>query len=474
MARRVARLGRLLAGLLVILLLYLAAVQVVWGPQLASAPGNPRLAIAAEQVHWGRILDRRLTVLADSQEVGGRQARRYPAGDLFAHVLGYRSARYGLAGVESRYDAVLLGLPARDPWEALQEALGRPASGNDLVLTLDSQVEQAAARALSGRRGAVVALDPRTGAVLALVSRPSYDPASVDGRWRMITSDPSAPLLDRATQGQYPPGSSFKPVVLAAGLWTGRVTQQTMVDCPETITVAGFTIGNFERERYGRISLPQAFAYSCNTAFVQLGRMIGADAILSTARALGFGRAPRFDLPTSPGHLPSARDLGPRGLAQISFGQGSLLVTPLQMALLAETVANHGVMMLPFILSQVRAPGGRVLESYAEHGSREILPASVASLVAQDMIDAVQSGTGTAAQIPGVTVAGKTGTAQNPHGDTHAWFIAFAPVEHPVAAVAVVLENAGVGGQVAAPAARLVLQAALAAQAVRGGGARQP
>ncbi len=472
MAGRAAKIGRLLAGLLVVLLLYLAGVQVVWGPQIANVPGNPRMAIAAQRVHWGRILDRRLALLADSQEVGGRQVRRYPAGDLFAHVLGYRSMRYGLTGVEARYDAALLGLPARDPWEALQEALGLPPRGYDLVLTLDSSVQQAASQALAGRRGAVVALDPRTGAVLALVSRPSFDATSVDERWSTITRDPAAPLLDRASQGQYPPGSSFKPIVLAAGLWKGKLGQQTMVDCPETITVAGFTIGNFEHERYGRITVPQAFAYSCNTAFVQIGQMVGGDAILGTARAFGLGRTPRFDLPAASGHLPAVRGLGPRGLAQISFGQGSLLVTPLQMALVAATVANHGVMMVPFVLSQVRAPDGRILESYAEHGSREVLPASVASLVALDMIGVVRDGTGTAAQIPRVTVAGKTGTAQNPHGDTHAWFIAFAPADRPVVAVAVILENAGVGGQVAAPAARLVLQAALAAQATGGGGAR--
>lgn len=464
MAGRVASLGRLLAGLLVVLLVYLIAVQVVWGPQLADAPENPRLLLAAQRIHWGRILDRRLAVLADSQQVGGRQVRRYPAGDLFTHVLGYRTARYGLAGVEARYDLALLGLRQRDPWQALQEAFGQPPRGNDLVLTLDTAVQQAAAQAVGGRRGAVVALDPRTGAVLALLSRPAFDPTAVDARWDAITHDASAPLLDRATQGEYPPGSSFKPVVLAAALGTGRVTQRTVLDCPETVTVAGAVIGNFEHERYGRVTVPQAFAYSCNTAFVQLGMRTGAGAIVGAARAFGLGRAPRFDLPTSAGHLPDPRTLGPRGLAQVSFGQWSLLVTPLQMALIAAAIANHGVMMQPFLLSQVRTPDGRILAGYAERGSREAVPAALAAQIAQDMIGAVQSGTGTAAQLRGVQVAGKTGTAQNPHGPTHAWFIAFAPAAGPTVAVAVLLENAGAGGEAAAPAARQVLLAALAAQ----------
>ena len=465
MPRRITNLGRVLTGLFAVLLVYLAGVQVIWGPRLADTAQNPRLAIAAQQVQWGRILDRHLTVLADSTTQNGRQVRRYAAGVSLAHLLGYRSARYGLSGLEARYDPELLGLPARDPWEALQEAAGRPPRGNDLVLTIDSAVQQAAVQALAGRRGAVVALDPRTGAVLALASAPGFDPASIDTAWSTLSRDPAAPLLDRATSGEYPPGSSFKPVVLAAALERGRVTQRSRVDCAASITVEGAVIRNFEHEQYGPMTVPQAFAVSCNVAFVQIGLATGGDAILGTARAFGLGQAPRFDLPAASGHLPAPKTLGPRGVAQISFGQGPLLVTPLQMALAAATIANRGVRMSPFVLSQVRASDGRILESYAERGTQIVLPPDINAEIAQDMVEVVASGTGTAAQIPGVAVAGKTGTAENPEGATHAWFIAFAPADRPSIAVAVILEHAGVGGQAAAPAARRVLVAALAAQA---------
>jgi len=463
--RRIANLGRLLAGLFVVLLVYLAGVQVIWGPRLADTAQNPRLAITAQQVQWGRILDRHLAVLTDSTTRDGRQVRRYAAGSSLAHLLGYRSARYGLSGLEARYDPELLGLPARDPWEALLEAAGRPPRGNDLVLTIDSAVQRAAVQALDGARGAVVALDPRTGAVLALASAPGFDPASIDAAWPVLSRDPGAPLLDRATSGEYAPGSSFKPIVLAAALERGRVTQQTEVNCAASITVQGAVIRNFEHEQYGMMTVPQAFAVSCNVAFVQIGLATGADAILGAARSFGLGRAPRFDLPAASGHLPDSGTLGPRGLAQISFGQGSLLVTPLQMALVAGTIANRGVLMRPFVLSQVRTSDGRILESYAERGTQVVLPPAINAEIAQDMVEVVARGTGTAAQIPGVAVAGKTGTAENPDGPTHAWFIAFAPADHPTVAVAVVLEHAGVGGQAAAPAARRVLVAALAAQA---------
>jgi len=467
--RRIADLGRVLVGLFAVLLVYLAGVQVIWGPHLADTAQNPRLAIAAQQVQWGRILDRHLTVLADSTTQGGRQVRRYAGGSSLAHLLGYRSARYGLAGLEARYDPELLGLPARDPWQALQAAVGRSMRGDDLVLTIDGTVQQAAVQALEGFRGAAVALDPRTGAVLALASAPAFDPAAIDAAWATLSRDPGSPLLDRATSGEYAPGSSFKPVVLAAALQGGRVTQQTEVDCAASITVQGAVIRNFEHEQYGMMTVPDAFAASCNVAFVHIGMATGADAIVGTARAFGLGRAPRFDLPAASGHLPDPRGLGPRGLAQISFGQGSLLVTPLQMALVAGAIANHGALMWPFVLSQVRAADGRILESYAERGTQVVLPPAVDAEIVQDMVEVVARGTGTAAQIPGVVVAGKTGTAENPQGQTHAWFIAFAPAERPTVAVAVLLEHGGVGGQAAAPAARRVLTAALAAQAAGGG-----
>jgi penicillin-binding protein A len=468
MAGRVASLGRVFVGLLAVLLVYLAAVQVVWGPEIAEAPQNPRLTLAAQQIHWGRILDRHLAVLADSAEVDGRQVRRYADGTLFAHLLGYRSQRYGLAGIELQDDPALLGLPVRDPWRALQQAFGQAGRGNDLVLTVDTAVQQAASQALGDRRGAVVALDPRTGAVLALVSHPSFDPAMIEARWPAVAHDPSAPLLDRATQGEYPPGSAFKPIVLAAALARGRVTQQTEFDCPGSITVAGTTITDFNGESHGRVTLAQAFALSCNVTFVRVGLLAGAQAVLGTARAFGLGSSPQFDLPAAPGHLPDPRTLSVRGLAQISFGQGPLLVTPLQMALVAAAIGNHGIMMRPFLLSEVREPEGRILAAYAQRGSREVLPAWLAALVARDMTGVVDGGTGTAAQIEGIQVAGKTGTAENPHGATHAWFIAFAPAARPSVAVAVLLENAGVGGEIAAPVARQVLDAALRSQSPGG------
>ncbi len=470
--RRVARLAAVFTAGFLVLWGYLALVQVVWGGRLADAPENPRLAIAAQRAHWGRILDRRLRVLADSTLVGGRQVRHYPDGRPYAHILGYRSAQYGVTGLEARFNVALVGVGPRDAWTQLLDAFGRPPQGNDLVLTIDGDVQRAAVRALGGRRGAVVVLDPTTGGVIALASLPDFAPDTVDAQWSQLAKDSSAPLLDRATQGQYPPGSAFKPITLAAALAAGRVTDTTSFDCPGSIAVGGAAIFDFDRNGHGHVALPQAFALSCNVSFVQVGLRTGADAVVAMARTFGFGRAPRFELPAAAGHLPDPGRLGLRGLAQISFGQGQLLVTPLQMALLAATVANGGVAMEPMLVAQMRAPDGRVLRSSGPRRPRQAIPATLAAHIGQYMQGVVQSGTGTAAQIQGTAVAGKTGTAENPHGRTHAWFIGFAPASRPTVAVAVVLENAGVGGEVAAPMARDVLQAALTAQ--RAGPSRRP
>jgi cell division protein FtsI/penicillin-binding protein 2/cell division protein FtsW (lipid II flippase) len=465
--RRMVRLAAVLTAGFLVLWGYLGLVQLVWGEQLADAPGNPRLAIVAQRVHWGRILDRRLRVLADSSLVGGRQVRHYPDGPSYAHILGYRSQQYGVAGIEARYNAALLGAGPRDLWPRLLDVFGHPPSGNDVVLTIDADVQRAAVKALRGRRGAVVVLDPVTGAVIALASLPTFAPDAVDTQWTQLTTDTSAPLLARATQGQYPPGSAFKPITLAAALAAGRVNDATSFECSGSIDVAGATIFDFEHRAHGHIVLPQAFAQSCNVSFVQVGLRTGAGAIAGMARALGLGRAPRFDLAAAAGHLPDPTRLGIRGLAQMAFGQGELLVTPLQMARLAATVADRGVAMDPQLVTEVRAPDGRIVTSFDSGGAHQAIPADLAGHIGQYMRLVVQGGTGTAAQIPGIAVAGKTGTAENPHGRTHAWFVGFAPAARPTAAVAVVLENAGVGGEVAAPVAREVLQAALAAQNLR-------
>jgi penicillin-binding protein A len=461
---RLARLGKALTAGYLVLWGYVALVQVAWGEQLATAPENPRLAIAAQQVQWGRILDRHLRVLADSSLVDGRRTRRYPDGRLYAHILGYRSAQYGQAGIESAFNAALVGAWPRDTWSAALGTFRQAAQGNDLVLTIDADVQRVAANALGGRRGAIVVLDPTTGALIALASHPDFAPDAVEAQWVQLIKDQSAPLLDRATQGQYPPGSAFKTITLAAALAAGRVTDTTSFDCPGSITVEGAMIADFDRRGHGHVALPQAFALSCNVSFVQVGLRTGANAITAMAQAFGLGLAPRFELPTAPGSLPDPRHMGLRGLAQISFGQGELLVTPLQMALVAATIANGGMQMKPTLVAQVRSPDGRILVSFDRPRSREVIPRALAAQLGQYMLGVVQGGTGTAAQVQGIAVAGKTGTAENPHGRTHAWFVGFAPASRPTVVVAVLLENAGVGGDVAAPGARQVLQAALAAQ----------
>lgn len=462
MRRRLYRLSLLVTLGFAAALAMLTVWQVVRAPHLAFDPRNPRGVLAEERILRGGIYDRALRPLAESRLVRGRQVRRYPLGEAAAPVTGYRSAQLGKTGLEAARDGDLLGRETRGFLDEVRNRfLGRRPRGWDLVLTIDATLERAAYDALAGRRGAVVVIEPRTGAVLALASRPSVDPNAVEDRWSQFAADPAAPLVNRATAGQYPPGSSFKVVTMAAALSSGAVTPRTTFRCPGFIVIRGKRITDLEGRAHGIVDVMQALVRSCNVAFIQIGLRAGGDALFETARALGIGTAPWFDLTSATGHLPSRAEMAGDGVAQAAFGQGSLAVTPLQMALVAAAFANGGELPRPYLVAQVRTYQGRILQQ-AEPDRRRVLPPAVARTVAGGMVEVVRRGTGRAAAIRGVEVAGKTGTAENPAGAPHAWFIGFAPARAPRVAIAVVVEHGGIGGEIAAPIARRVLEAALA------------
>ena len=460
---RLRRLGIVAVGGLVTVAVALGWWQGVRGPALAAHPANPRPLLAERAVARGIIYDRRMRPLAVTVGEGEARRRRYPSGALAAHPVGYASLRFGKAGVEAAEDAHLRGLPLH----GLLAALGVPPPartrrGGDVVLTLDLEVQRAAAAALGERAGAVVVLDPQSGAVLAAVSRPAFDPNAVERdlpRWRERAD---APLLDRVAQGLYPPGSAFKVVTMAAGLAAGTLTPETTYHCPGSILLRGRRVTDLGGRGHGTVDLDDALRRSCNIYFIRAGLAMGGAALRRTAAALGVGRAPAYDLPAAAGHLPSLQELAGEGVGQAAFGQGSLLVSPLQMALVSAAVGNGGVLYRPFLVAARRGPDGRVVWRAQPQG-RRVLDAQTAALVARAMVEVVRRGTGRAAALPDVVVAGKTGTADAPGGAPHAWVIAFAPAEAPRVAVAVVVERGGAGGAVAAPVAAQVVRAALAA-----------
>jgi peptidoglycan glycosyltransferase len=434
-------------------------LQVVMGPQLSANQYNPRHTAIA--VGRGSILASDGTPLAISR--GARRA--YPQGALVAQAVGYASARYGTSGLEDAYDRVLTAhTDAVDPVSQLAQILagnrGAPR-GADIVTTLDLTVQSALVAGLSRHaRAAGVVLDPRSGAVLALASVPSYDPNALDRSWPALVKNPASPLLDRSTGGLYPPGSTFKIVTAADALDAGVVTPQSTFSDAGGFTVGNFTVHNDEEEVTGTQDLAGAFALSSNVDFAQIALKIGVDTWFEYAQKWGFGQPEDFDIPVTRDRIPAKKDVYSGILAQLGFGQASLLVTPMRMALIDATIAHDGTTPRPYLVRRVA--GNETGIAVRPETLAQPISADTAHAVRDLMVGVVKRGTGTAARLPNVTVAGKTGTATNPHGRSHAWFVAFAPAEAPRVAVAVVVENVGYGGTYAAPIAREVLRVALA------------
>lgn len=470
-ARRVSGVGWLVAALTTALVANLTWVQVGEAAALNNDPRNTRNLEKELRAERGAILTRDGFVLARSEKLpDGRFRRTYPAGTFAAHVVGYYSTRYGRAGVEAAANDALAGHRSYASLsDVMDDALGRPVAGNDVVLTIDSRIQRAAERALAGRRGAVVVLDPRTGAVLALASSPAYEPATVDARWSALSAGDAAPLVDRATSSLYPPGSTFKVVTLTRTLASGIAGPDTVLPAPSVLDIGGGKVTNFEGAGYGSATLAQATRSSINTVYAQLADRMGAQALVDQARAYGFDNPVPFDLKVTASLMPAPESMTKWETAWAGVGQpvGAGIVkgpvaTPLQMALVAAGVANGGVVMRPYLVDHVADAAGRPVTSATPKAWTTATDARTAAAVRDLMVQVVQSGSGVRARIPGVEVAGKTGTAEVAKDlGTHAWFIAFAPAASPRVAMAIVLENAGVGGRVAAPAARGVLEEAL-------------
>ena len=457
MKKNVRRLAYAVLGSLVALCVYLGLipfyVDAVAGG--GKGPVDPRLYAREKMIKRGDILDRRGNILARSVPVENGYAREYPVGSAAAHVTGYRSERYGAAGLEKTQARVLLGLEGGNRLdELLNRLLNRPGTGNDVVLTMDAGLQEYAYRSLRGRKGAVVVLNPASGQVLALAGYPSYNPAQV-GEY---LEQPEAPLLNRAVQGAYPPGSVFKIVTGAAVLAKQPAAAVQRVQCTGSLQVNGFQLR--DNAVHGTVDFGAAFARSCNVAFGSYGLSLGAQTFYRQAQSFGLTRELDFPLPVYPGNITPPGDMTGPELASSAIGQGEVLISPLQAAMLAGAVANQGVIMKPYLVSAYINKEGDTTRFYPRKWLQAMEPTEAAALK-EMMVSVVGEGTGQAAAVAGVQVAGKTGSAENPHGKAHAWFVGFAPAEQPRVAVAVLLENAGTGGVHAAPLAGDVIRRAL-------------
>jgi peptidoglycan glycosyltransferase len=446
-------------ALFLFLIAYLTYFQVYEREKLIQSSYNRRLWEQEEKVLRGTIYDARGRPLADSIIEGDQKKRIYPGGEAFGPLIGYSDRKLGRAGLEEVLNGELLGLSEKDPMVILrQKILGVSDRGNDVYLTIDSELQKTAYRMFWGRKGALVAMDPNTGAILAMISSPGFDPSKLNESWDDFVRNPDKPLINRATMGLYPPGSSFKIITLAAALSNIPGIEKKVYYTPGYVKVNGRIIRDYEGLRAGEYDLKTAFRYSSNSVFVKIGQEVGRDNLFAMAEAFGFNSAVSFDMPTATSSFPRPPLMGGQvELAEDAIGQGRILATPLQMARVVSVIAGGGRLTIPYIIQKSVSPLGVVKIYHRNEASKQIIDRAVADKIKELMVDVVQNGTGMPARIKGITVAGKTGSAENPHGKAHAWFVGFAPAENPRIAVAVVVENAGSGGKNAGPIAREVM-----------------
>jgi len=480
--RAIVHLFLLFTVLFAVLIAFTSRWSVLEAESLADNSANRRQLLEQQRIPRGLILARDGTVAADSRRLGNRETRRYvrryPTDSLFSHAVGYSFIDRGQSGLEQSHNDELVG--KGNELATIIDELSGSQEGDNLRTTLDPKAQEAAKQALRGQNGSVVAIEPDTGRVRAMVSLPDFDPNDIPEGFNELNADSSSPLFNRATQARYPPGSTFKVVTAAAALDSGDFTPETTVSGKNDKPISAVPLQNFEGAQFGQVTLTEALTKSINTAWAEVGERLGDATMLRYMRRFGFGSEPPIDLPRSQlaasgiydedGDLLDASD--DIDIGRVSIGQERLQVTPLQMAMVASAIGNEGGLMEPVFAERTIAPDGRVTRRYRPDKLRQVISSDAARDLTGMMTAVVDEGSGTAAKLQGVRVAGKTGTAERGAGVNQAWFIAFAPAKDPKIALAVTVEQAsGTGGEVAAPIARKVLEAILGA---RGGGGSGP
>lgn len=475
LANRLTRTVFLFTALFAVLIGNITYIQVIKASEYQDMPSNNHTINKARFIKRGSIITADGLTLAESiQQADGTYARSYPNGNLAAHVVGYYSQQYGTMGIENTQNDTLTGSKDYSSWQnALNSLAGISEPGNSVQLTIDSRIQRAAEQALADRVGAIVALDPRSGAVLAWASAPTFDNTNIQAAIEAANASGGADtsMYDRATLALYTPGSTFKVLTLASALENGLATLDTTYDSPGRMEIGGADVVSIGERGHGKISLAKAFALSSNTVFGQVADGLGAEKLVATARAFGYGQQLGLDFTTAASVMPNPEEMTEWELAWAGAGQPvgqghtpGPQATVMQNALMAATIANNGIAMNPYVVSQILAPDGTVLKTTRGHSLGQAVGSGTAEQVKQAMLDVVQNGTGSAAAIAGVKVAGKTGTAETNNANANSTFVGFAPYDTPTVAIAVVIEQNAKGEESAAAVGGQVLRAALATQ----------
>lgn len=459
--RNVARLCRGFLIAFLVLSVWLAYWHVIRAPALRADTHNPRARERLKVTQPGRVLTADGDLVLEGRRDNEVWYLEYPGRDSYCHLTGY-NAKTGLQA--SLRDALYGTGPYEDPWVRLLR--GRP-TGCDITLTINGEAQRLATELMAGQSGAVVAIDPRTGDMRVMVSAPAYDPTAVllsAADWQLFRNHPDKPELNRALLGQYAPGSVLKILTAAAALDSGFVKPDDEFRCRGRIRVGDGTIRCRLTRGHGSITFTEALTDSCNVIFADVGRGLGPAAFRDYMHRFAMLEAPALPLPVRGGRMPAMDgEKAEEEVAEAAFGQGAMLVSPLAVARLTAAIAARGVVPEVRLIEGISGPQGRRFHQQTPAAREPAMSAEAAELLAGMMVKVVEQGTGRRARIRGVKVAGKTGSAQNPAGPPHAWFAAFAPADNPRAAIAVIVEHGGAGGETAAPIARRVMEALLRA-----------
>lgn len=457
MRNRVNAIKYVYLTLFALVCLYLLYFNLFESRLISSNSYNRRLRESSENIIRGSIQDKNGEVLVKSTKYKSGVKRKYVYPRYFSHIIGYSSKNLGSSGLEAFYNKELMS--SSDTMEALRSKINDYyIQGNNIRLTLDRSLQVYASEQLRGKKGSIVVLRPDTGEILAMVSKPDFDPSDIQNDWETLIKDKKSPLLNRAAEGLYPPGSIFKLVVTSSILKNNLENRE--IESTGEVNVGGYIIKDSDGKAHDKMKLEDAFKYSYNSYFIMQGLQLGSSNLYNEAAKFRFNKNIQADIKVSQSVFPSNTDK--RSTAQQSIGQGEVLMTPLHAAMMAATIANKGIMMQPYAVSSIAGSENITIKDFKPKQIGQVMDENTANIIKDLMVEVVKSGTGVRAKVNNVVVAGKTGTAEvGGNEKSHAWFVGFAPADNPRVAIAVLIENGGGGGSTAAPIASKVLRKAL-------------
>lgn len=444
-------------GIFLCLIGYFVYFQTVESSNVITSPYNKRQDTFADRVVRGELLTNDGTVIATTEVAAdGTETRVYPHGDLFAHAVGYAS--HGKSGLELLANYQLLTSHAYFLERFVNEVQEEKNIGDNVITTLDLELQKAAYDALGGYDGAVIAMEPSTGKILAMVSKPDYDPNAIARNWESISGSSESVLLNRVTQGLYPPGSIFKILTVLEYLREGNDLEDWTYECNGSYTYEDVTINCYHGKSHGTVDLKTAFAKSCNGAFASLGLELDNEKFMETCNELLFHSELPIGMTAKQSHVDLEADSDTGTIMQTAIGQATTEVTPLHMALITSAIANGGNLMKPYLIDSVENYTEEQVKKYMPSSYGKLMSAQEAELLTEYMTETVVSGTATSLQSGSYTAAGKTGTAEysSDKSKAHAWFTGFSNVENPELVVCVVVEKSGAGSEYAVPVAKKI------------------